>query len=276
MSRPAIITSHTSAHELALIEGRRLAKAMRELSGEHIDVAGGAACFLAQRSWMNCAVGCGTDPDQPLDAAALDRITDFFHRRGVDATIDFPHTVVDHHVKTLAACGYRMREGESQYLMPLAPGMGLPGLPEGVEVEEFKAGVSTEADETWLRLNHLSEIGDEPNTPVAVRRDERERILHHPRSRLFVARLDGEPVGAAGMEATDEVAVLFGGTVIREARRRGVQRAMMLARLRLAADDGCPVALIGSDPDGPTARNAERLGFRLGFVVLEFCNPLIR
>ena len=54
----------------------------------------------------------------------------------------------------------------------------------------------------------------------------------------------------------------------REFRRRGIQQALMAARLQACADAGCRIACIHSDPAVATARNARRLGFALAYTTV--------
>ena len=61
---------------------------------------------------------------------------------------------------------------------------------------------------------------------------------------MVVAYADGEPVGSGGIAMTDCVARLWGGAVCPEARRQGVYRAILAARLRYGAAHGATMALV--------------------------------
>jgi len=61
---------------------------------------------------------------------------------------------------------------------------------------------------------------------------------------LVVAYADGEPVGSGGIAIADGVARLWGGAVRQEARRQGVYRAILAARLRYGAAHGATMALV--------------------------------
>ena len=58
-------------------------------------------------------------------------------------------------------------------------------------------------------------------------------ILADPRQRhrMFLARVDGEPAGAASYVAFPRAAYLLGAVVLEPFRRRGVYRALVGARL---------------------------------------------
>jgi GNAT superfamily N-acetyltransferase len=91
-----------------------------------------------------------------------------------------------------------------------------------------------------------------------------------PDASLLLARVDGEPVGVANVLVRGRTASL-GGTATRpEHRRRGAQAALLAARLDLAREAGCTLAVITADPGGTSARNCERAGFRLAYTNVRF------
>jgi GNAT superfamily N-acetyltransferase len=61
---------------------------------------------------------------------------------------------------------------------------------------------------------------------------------------MVVAYSGGEPVGAGGISMADCVARLWGGAVRQEARRQGVYRVILAARLRYGAAHGATMALV--------------------------------
>ena len=83
---------------------------------------------------------------------------------------------------------------------------------------------------------------------------------HHHR---FVAELDGVPVGAASLHTHHRVGWLRAGTVLPSHRARGIQRAMIEARLAHAARLGCDLAGAAANVESSSARNLERVGGRI-------------
>ena len=79
----------------------------------------------------------------------------------------------------------------------------------------------------------------------------------------LLALIDGEPVGAASVMTLSSTALLGGAATLPAFRRRGVQRALIAARLAVAAHAGCDLAVITADPGSSSGRNAERSGFQL-------------
>jgi GNAT superfamily N-acetyltransferase len=91
-------------------------------------------------------------------------------------------------------------------------------------------------------------------------------LLGCPQASLLLASLDGEPVGASNLLVHGTVAALGGTTTLMQHRRRGVQRALLTARLAVARDAGCTLAVVTADPGATSARNIERHGFRLAYT----------
>jgi GNAT superfamily N-acetyltransferase len=80
-------------------------------------------------------------------------------------------------------------------------------------------------------------------------------------ARQFNASIDGEVVGTAAAVRGSAAINLFGGSVIAEARGRGVYRALMRARWNFAVDQGTPALTVQAGKMSMPI--AERLGFTL-------------
>jgi GNAT superfamily N-acetyltransferase len=86
----------------------------------------------------------------------------------------------------------------------------------------------------------------------------------------LIAELDGAPVGAAAMCLPGGVVLLAGACTVPEARRRGVQLALLHHRLSMAVDQGCDLAMMGALPGSASQRNAERHGFRVAYTRIKW------
>jgi len=82
----------------------------------------------------------------------------------------------------------------------------------------------------------------------------------------FIAEWDGEPAAAAALSIRDGVALLAGASTIPAFRGRGLQTALLRARLAHGALAGCDLAMMTAAPGGGSQRNAERRGFRIAFT----------
>ena len=64
----------------------------------------------------------------------------------------------------------------------------------------------------------------------------------------------------------ENVWAFFGLRVLPEFRRRGIQQALIAARLNYAAARGARLATIGSRPGAGTERNVRRMGFATAYT----------
>jgi hypothetical protein len=141
-------------------------------------------------------------------------------------------------------------EGHPPFLLR-NPGGLLPPPAPGVDVVEVR---DAEALRTWERI--VVE-----GYPMPELRPWRPGVLLDPAVlgsglRMWLARLDGEPVGAAASYVAHGLHVLSVGVVLPEARGRGVWRTLLGTRLATFPD--LPAAALFSDLSRP---GAERHGF---------------
>ena len=90
-----------------------------------------------------------------------------------------------------------------------------------------------------------------------------DAMLAAPGASGWFARQNGEPAGGATMIIHDRLAQFAGDATVPECRQRGVQTALIHARLAEAARQGCDLAVVCTKPGTPSQRNYERAGFRL-------------
>lgn len=82
----------------------------------------------------------------------------------------------------------------------------------------------------------------------------------------FLADIDGVPGAAGGMTIHNGVALFAGASTVPEMRRRGLQYALLAARMQYAKQQGCDLAMMGAAPGSASQRNAERHGFRIAYT----------
>ncbi|MBF6604933.1 MAG: GNAT family N-acetyltransferase [Chloroflexi bacterium] len=97
---------------------------------------------------------------------------------------------------------------------------------------------------------------------AAAWRDLAPHLARATGEHLFIAERDGRVVGAAALFARRKVGLLAAAAVIPEARGRGVHRALIAARTRLAAQIGCDRLMATATSGGPSERNLVRAGLR--------------
>lgn len=95
-------------------------------------------------------------------------------------------------------------------------------------------------------------------------------VAHAPGTVRLVAEVQGQPAGTAALSVTGGVAALYGTSTRPEFRGRGVQTALLAARLHRAADSGAEFASVFVTPGSGSERNVRRAGFRGAGVRLTF------
>lgn len=80
---------------------------------------------------------------------------------------------------------------------------------------------------------------------------------------LYLARRDGTIAGGGSLRMSDGLAQLAGAATLPAHRRRGVQSALLRARLLDAAHRGCDLAVVTTEPASKSQENVQRTGFTL-------------
>lgn len=173
------------------------------------------------------------------------RMLDFFARHGTIGRIvaDEPPVdgaVVESRLVTVAA----------------SPGsFGAAEPPAGVMVREIGRD---EVDRWATVLADATGLGEpEASAWRAFTRAAVESAGHHH----LAAEADGDIVAVAGLFTRRRIGLLSRAAVLPSWRGRGVHRALIAARSRVAADHGCQTVAASADATGPAARNLESLGF---------------
>jgi GNAT superfamily N-acetyltransferase len=120
-------------------------------------------------------------------------------------------------------------------------------------------------DEARLWFEHEGSGGDwtEPNGLAFMT----IRCTLKTDTQLFVAWLNGQPVGGGALETHDGVAALMAAGTLPAYRNRGIHTALLHARLAAAAEGGCDLAMVHTRPGAVSQRNVLRAGFQLAYTV---------
>ena len=159
--------------------------------------------------------------------------------------------------EALRARGGTLDEAVDVFALDLAPGVPDLAVPSDVDVV-WQRDEATTRDVIRVAMEAFDE-GSMPDDE-RVRELAREAAveLEAGRTACALAYLDGRPVGSGGLTVADDVARLWGGGVVPEARGRGVYRAVLDARLRHAVGRGATMGLVKGrvETSGPILRRA--------------------
>lgn len=234
-----------------------------DAAGFVIPIVGGVASFAEEGSPLNKVAGLGFGGVP--SATALEEIERAFTACGAPVQIELAHLVDPAIGALLTERGYRLVSFENVL------GLALNGEPERVTPPGVEVRPSGE-DEFELWLDVVADGFTHPDTQGVPSHEEfpREVIARAMRDLVaaagvmrYVALHDGVIAGGASFRMAEGVAQLTGAATAPAHRRRGVQTALLSARLADAAAAGCDVSVITTQPGSKSQQNAQRRGFDL-------------
>jgi GNAT superfamily N-acetyltransferase len=224
-------------------------------------VAGGFAIYAGEGSPLNKAVGLGMHG--PVMQTDLEHVERFYHSRNAAPRVSVCPLADPSLIDLLKAGGYRLEMFYSVLVRPLddESRAGIP-MPAPTEVQITQA--KPQDADLWIRTTGQGFTGQEtpPQEDMAILSPN----FYAANATCFLAWIDGQPAGGGGMYIHEGVAE-FGGASTRPAfRKRGVQTALLHARMSAARKAGCDLALVVTAPGEDSQRNVERAGFRLAYT----------
>jgi GNAT superfamily N-acetyltransferase len=225
------------------------------------DIGGGKAVFAGPQSPTNKMIGVGF-AGVPADRA-FERIEREFADRDAPLQAEVS-TLADPELHgLLARRGYQPRGFENVLGHPLA---GASPGDAAICVERTPPEAFPKLIEillTSFTTPDTGGVGGDQLPPADAIRDALVRSMSMAGCEGFAARVDGEVVGAAMFSIDGEVAQFNGAGTLPRFRRRGVQTALLRARLRRAREAGCSVAVVVTQPASKSQQNVQREGFAL-------------
>jgi MOSC domain-containing protein YiiM/GNAT superfamily N-acetyltransferase len=147
--------------------------------------------------------------------------------------------------------------GERATVMAASPGSVIDGdRPGSIEFREIGRSEATMWAEVLTEASCIT--GREAAAWCAFAAQVAGSRGHH----LFVAEDSGEPVAVAGLFTRRRVGLLSTAAVLPAARGRGIQRALIAARARRAADRGCTLLTASAVPGSRSEANLAAAGFQ--------------
>lgn len=281
----------TPLSTFARLDEARAALGCSEVAPHALAIAGGMACRADAKSWINTSLGlCLREGDAgAIEPADVDRLTAWYLDHGLDAKVEVSCHAHESLLKLLGERGYVPTMFETMFVREVDPKErfdALVPLGEGIVIDELNLRVDP-ADEPRARA--LAWCVNRAFAPPGVEPREADvevslNCMKHRRTRSFAA-FAGAPtaanvVGGGYLEvlSTRDLAklgpewstqpevrfgALFGAAVAEPFRRRGVQQALLIHRLREAQAAGCRFVTIGGLPGAGTERNVRRYGFHI-------------
>lgn len=100
-----------------------------------------------------------------------------------------------------------------------------------------------------------------------------QAVAQAPGKRLWWAEVNGEKAATGAYSLMDGVAMLHGTATRPEFRGRGLQTALLAARLHAAKQEGADLATVMVTPGSGSERNVVRAGFKMAGLRLTWTRP---
>jgi GNAT superfamily N-acetyltransferase len=243
-----------------------------ELRSHVWQIGGGVAVFAGPKSPTNKMIAVGYD-GVPAEGE-LDLIERAFAERQAPLQAEIA-TLADPGLHTcLARRGYEPRGFENVLGHPLA------ALDQRHEAEIVIDRVAPAETREWIEVfvtafanPDTGGVGGDTIPPSDALREWVVPTMSLPGFEGFLARIGGQIVGGAALRIDGDIAQFCGAGTLPAYRRRGVQSALLRARLRRARDARCTVAVVVTQPASKSQQNVHREGFHLLYARQLFVKP---
>jgi GNAT superfamily N-acetyltransferase len=237
---------------------RAFQKTHPELGAAEAEICGGHMSFCGLGSPVGRAVGLGLD--SPFRESDLDEIEAFYRSHKAPAQVDLCPM---HDPSVFEMCkgrGYAIAELNNVLYRKLEMDERVPEFPAGCEIKRSSAGEAELA-------GAVVESAFFPDGAPEAFRGLIAPLYEMEGSLAYAAWADGKIVacGTGLIIAEHRVVALCGAGTLSEYRGRGLQTALLRARMAAAAQVGCEYAVIVTQGGTISQRNAERLGFRVAY-----------
>jgi GNAT superfamily N-acetyltransferase len=223
--------------------------------GIEIREFGGATAIIArerpQLDFLNIVVGLRRE-----DAGRVEAIAGFYHRHGRQARIELPP---DAGAADLMAAMSRQGGAQVGFWTRLAAPAQAPSEPSD-PVRRAGPGERELFGRVWAEGMEIPDgERDEAGAAAAGWADDSGVTC-------FLAQADGEPAAAAALLVHERVGFLAAASTRPGSRRRGLQAALIAARIRAAGDAGCDLVSALAEVGSTSQRNLERAGLAVAYT----------
>lgn len=241
------------ARRIERAEAEQLARTGAPRDAGVLELAGALAVSKGAGSPFSAALGFGLAG--PVTAADVDRLELHLGGAGGAVRIELASPADATLAAELARRGYRIERFLQVWFRAPLP---LPEAPS-LEVRPIREG----EEQAWAEAFAVAYFGRLPAYTSMM-----QGILTMPRARgnvCFAAFEAREIVGVAVASAHRGVATISGAGVPAALRGRGIQLALVRARLAWAAACGCDIAASATEPGSASQRTLEKAGFRCAY-----------
>jgi GNAT superfamily N-acetyltransferase len=241
-----------------VLYARAFKKTHPQIGAEEEEICGGHVIFAGLGSPIGHAAGIGLD--RPFTPGDLDAIERFYRAHQAPSQVDLTPLHEPSVFEMFKGRGYAIAELNNVLYRKLDAGEKFPAAPAGYEIRRSPV---EEAEVTSAIVESAFFPGGAPEafrgliTPLY----QMENAL------AFSASLNGKVVACGvGLVIREHKMFALGGAgTLAEYRGRGLQTALLRARMAAAVEAGCEFAAVVTQGGSTSQRNAERLGFRTAY-----------
>ena len=246
---------------LAGVEFARSWATLNSFTGEvALPVAGGLASFAGIDSPVTQAFGLGLNG--PVTEADMNAMEEFYRAHGSAVNIETCPLADPSLLKLLTDRSYRLIEYSNVFVRELTSD-DMQRWPDPSSSLRVRRANADEA-ESYSLVVMKSFFENTEISPEFV--NIFISCFYAAGAFFFLAELDGVAAGGGMMSIHQGVTSLGGAGTLPEFRNRGVQKALLRARLANAAESGCDLAMVAASPGSVSQRNIERQGFRVVYT----------
>jgi GNAT superfamily N-acetyltransferase len=247
--------------EAAIACAERLKAAQGDGAGAVASVGGGFAVYCGASSPVTQAVGLGLNG--AVSTEEFDRLEEFYFSRKEPVRVETCPMADGSLIEHYRERGYHVSEFSNVMVRPVEK-TASAALPAGIEVQKVADG---EIDLWTLTVAQ----GFAEHFPVTQEILSVMRMFADgKKTECYFARVDGKIAGGATLALRGRIAGLFGASTLPQFRNRGVQTALLHARMQRAAEQGCELAMSIALPGSASQRNITRRGFRTLYTRVKF------
>ncbi len=253
-----------------VLYARAFQKTRPEIGAAEKEICGGHMVFAGLGSPIGRATGVGLD--RPFTAEVVDRVEEFYRSHNAPSQVDLCPLHDPAVFEMFKERGYGIAELNNVLYQKLDLNEEFPAAPAGCEI---RRGRREEAGESGA----IVERAFFPEGAPEAFRGLIEPLYQMEGALAFVASVEGKMAACGtGLNIPEHRIFALGGAgTLLEFRGRGLQTALLRARMAAAAAAGCEYAVVVTQGGSTSQRNCERLGFRVAYskvtVVKDLSSP---
>ena len=222
------------------------------------ELAGGCLAFSGADVPLTRAIGVGTAG--PVSERDVDGVESFYRSRNSEIHIVVSERTNSRLSEILRSRGYKSHDFMQNWWLALDR-RTVPALSQRIEIVPADLNHA----ETWARTvaaGFAEEQAPIDEMAIPIRMIDTFYCLGFASAaQPFFAKYDGLIVGGGVLHITGETASIRTSSCRFEYRNKGVQRALLAARLSTAARSGCRFAFSSTDKPGASSHNLQKFGF---------------